>query len=57
VIHGTDDEVITILDARRTRAVLEEQGIDTAYHEFSMGHHVTEESLRVVRDFMAARLL
>ncbi|HEY2090634.1 MAG TPA: alpha/beta hydrolase [Thermoanaerobaculia bacterium] len=57
VVHGTDDDVVRVLDARRTRAILEEHGIDTAYHEFPMGHHVTEESLRVVRDFMAARLL
>lgn len=57
VVHGTDDDVIRVNDARRTRAVLEEHGIDTAYHEFPMGHHVTEESLQVVRDFMAARLL
>lgn len=57
VIHGTDDEVVSLNDARRTRAVLEEHGIDTAYQEFPMGHHVTAESLQVVRDFMAARLL
>lgn len=57
VVHGTEDEVIPVNDARRTRAALEEHGIDTTYHEFPMGHHVTDESLRVVRDFMAARLL
>ena len=57
MIHGTEDEMIPVINARRARAVLEEHGIDTAYHEFPMGHHVTEESLRIVRDFMAARLL
>ena len=57
VVHGTDDEVIPVNEARRTRAVLEEHGIDTEYHEFSMGHHVIDESLSVVRHFMAARLL
>lgn len=55
--HGTEDEVVPVNDARRTRAILEEHGIDTTYHEFPMGHHVTEESLSVVRHFMAARLL
>lgn len=57
VIHGTDDDVIPVVNARRTRAVLEEHGIDTTYQEFPMGHQVTEESLNLVRDFMAARLL
>ena len=57
IVHGTDDEVVPVIHARRTRAVLEEHGIDTTYQEFPMGHHVTEESLSLVRDFMAARLL
>ncbi len=57
VVHGTADDRIPVINARRMRAVLEEHGIDTEYHEFLMGHHVTDESLSVVRHFMAARLL
>jgi len=57
VIHGTGDDVLPVVNARRTRAVLESHGIDTTYQEFPMAHHVTEESLNLVRDFMAARLL
>jgi phospholipase/carboxylesterase len=57
VIHGTDDDVIPVVNARRTRAILEDHGVDTTYQEFPMGHNVTEESLNLVRDFMAARLL
>jgi phospholipase/carboxylesterase len=57
VVHGSEDEVVRVIEARRTRAILEEHGIDTAYHEFPMGHHVTDESLQTVKDFMAARLL
>ncbi|HEX7191826.1 MAG TPA: dienelactone hydrolase family protein [Thermoanaerobaculia bacterium] len=57
IVHGTEDEVVRLIDAQKTRAILEEHGIDTEYHEFPMGHHVTDESLRVVSDFMAARLL
>lgn len=57
MIHGTGDDVVPVVNARRARAVLEEHGIDTEYHEFPMGHHVTDESLSVVRHFMAARLL
>jgi phospholipase/carboxylesterase len=57
MIHGTEDDKIAVNDARRGRAILEEHGIDTTYEEFPMGHHVTAESLSVVRHFMAARLL
>jgi phospholipase/carboxylesterase len=57
IVHGTADDRIPVNKARRARAVLEEHGVDTTYHEFPMGHHVTDESLQAVRDFMAARLL
>ena len=57
VVHGTADDVIPILAAWRTRGVLESQGVEVDYHEFRMGHQVSEESMRVVADFMARRLL
>jgi phospholipase/carboxylesterase len=57
VVHGSVDDVIPVNAARRTRAVLEEHGIDTEYHEYPMGHHVTDASLAAVKRFMAARLL
>jgi predicted esterase len=32
--------------------VLEENGVAPEYHEFPMGHHVTAESMAVVRAFL-----
>jgi phospholipase/carboxylesterase len=52
IIHGTEDEMIPLFGARRTRFVLEENGVRPEYHEFPMGHHVTEESMAVVRGFL-----
>ena len=52
IVHGIDDEVIPVLAARRTRRVLEDHGLEPDYHEFPMGHWVTDESLRVVGDFI-----
>jgi phospholipase/carboxylesterase len=52
IIHGTEDEMVPVLNARRTRFVLEENGVRPEYHEFPMGHHVTPESLEVVREFL-----
>jgi phospholipase/carboxylesterase len=57
IVHGTQDDMIPVLAARRARRVLEDQGIDVEYHEFPMGHQVTEESMALVGGFMARRLL
>lgn len=56
IVHGTDDDMIPVSAARRTRFILEEHGVRPEYHEFPMGHHVTEESMRVVGEFVRARL-
>jgi phospholipase/carboxylesterase len=52
IVHGTQDDMIPVIAARRTRRVLEEHGIEPEYHEFAMGHHVTEESMAVVSEFI-----
>jgi phospholipase/carboxylesterase len=50
--HGTQDEVIPVLVAHRTRRVLESHGVDVEYHEFEMGHQISQESLKIVGDFI-----
>lgn len=52
VIHGTGDDMIPVLAARRARRILEENGLEPEYHEFPMGHHVTPESMDVVKRFL-----
>ena len=52
IIHGTQDEMLPVLVARRMRHVLEEHGVAPEYHEFPMGHSVTPESLEVVTHFL-----
>ena len=52
LVHGTGDEVIPLLAAHRARRTLEAHGLQPEYHEFPMGHHVTEESLAVVAAFI-----
>lgn len=52
LIHGTQDDMIPVLAARRTRHILEEHGLAPEYHELPMGHHVTPESMEVVREFL-----
>jgi phospholipase/carboxylesterase len=52
VIHGTGDDVIPVLAARRARMLLGEHGIEPEYHEFPMALQVTAESMAVVREFL-----
>jgi len=52
IVHGTEDDMIPLWGAQRTRLVLEENGVAPEYHEFPMGHQVTPESMAVVREFL-----
>jgi len=52
IVHGTEDDMIPLWAAQRTRLVLEENGVAPEYHEFPMGHQVTAESMAVVRAFL-----
>ncbi len=52
MVHGTEDDMIPVLAARRARRVLEEHGVKIEYHEFPMGHYVTPESMAAVGDFL-----
>jgi phospholipase/carboxylesterase len=56
MIHGTQDDMIPVLAARRARRMLEQHGVHPEYHEFAMGHYVTPESMAVVRDFLLRQL-
>jgi phospholipase/carboxylesterase len=56
IVHGTLDEMINVNMARRARRVLEEKGLNPEFHEFPMGHQVSQESIVVVRDFIQRAL-
>jgi phospholipase/carboxylesterase len=57
VVHGTADDMIPLLAAHRTRRVLEDHGVDVDYHEYAMGHQVSDESMSAVAHFMARQLM
>ena len=56
MVHGTDDDMIPVLAARRARRILESHRVELEYHEFPMGHQVTPESIAVVADFLRRQL-
>jgi phospholipase/carboxylesterase len=52
IAHGIYDDVVPVAYARRARHVLEEAGLDVAYHEYPMQHAVSPEEIEVVRRFL-----
>jgi len=52
IVHGSFDEMINVNMARRARRVLEQSGLDPEYHEFPMGHQVSQESMQIVGEFI-----
>ncbi|MEO1387607.1 MAG: esterase [Cyanobacteria bacterium J06634_6] len=51
LLHGTQDPVVPLPKALDTKAQLEKQNLDVAYHEFEMGHEVSLDALRVASTF------
>jgi phospholipase/carboxylesterase len=54
--HGTADDVVPVVNARRARHLLEEHGVSAEYHEFPIGHGVSQEELVALRAFLQATL-
>ena len=45
VAHGTSDTMISVEDARKSRDFLEAEGYSPEYHEYPMGHEISQELL------------
>ena len=54
--HGIQDELLPVDWARRSRDTLLKLGVDFEYHEFNMGHQVSEESLAVINTWLEKQL-
>ena len=54
--HGEQDTMIPVEWGRASRDRLQQFGIDLTYHEFSMGHSVSIESLEVVSAWLQQHL-
>ena len=50
--HGTQDSMLPVDWARRSRDTLQKLEVNLEYHEFDMGHQVTEESLIVISKWL-----
>ncbi len=50
--HGTRDQILPFLYGQTTRAKLEEAGCDLQWHQYSMGHEISDAELRDLRDWL-----
>jgi len=54
--HGIQDPLLPVAWARRSRDLLQNLGANLQYHEFDMGHQVSEESLAVINTWLEKQL-
>ncbi len=52
VIHGTQDDVLPIQNARNSQLKLNQLGIKFDYHELPMGHTVSTETLQLINEWL-----
>jgi phospholipase/carboxylesterase len=52
IAHGTMDDVVPVLYARKARMTLEQHGFDVEYHEYPMGHQVVMEEVQEAKAFI-----
>lgn len=51
LLHGTQDPVVPIHQAHRTKSALDDMAIDVEYHEVVMGHEISLQVLEIARKF------
>lgn len=56
VVHGTADMVLPIFNGRASRELLSSLPVELTYHEYPMGHEVSQESLRDVTTWLSDQL-
>jgi phospholipase/carboxylesterase len=56
VVHGTADIVLPISYGRASRQLLSSLPVELTYHEYRIGHEVSQESLADVTAWLSARL-
>jgi len=54
--HGLQDPLLPVEWARRSRATLQKLEVQLEYHEFDMGHNISEESLSVIAAWIGKQL-
>lgn len=57
ILHGTQDAMLPVERARESREAVRAFGVRLTYREFDMGHEIRPEALRVLEQWLDARVL
>ncbi|HEY4721093.1 MAG TPA: alpha/beta fold hydrolase, partial [Anaerolineae bacterium] len=52
ILHGLEDELVSIGWARKARTALESMGAAVEYHEYPVGHKVSPQGLRDIEEWL-----
>ncbi|MEM8641672.1 MAG: alpha/beta hydrolase [Cyanobacteria bacterium P01_G01_bin.54] len=52
MIHGSEDAIVPLSQARQAKQELEQAGSTVTYHELTMGHQIPVEAIARVREFI-----
>ncbi len=56
VVHGTSDLVLPVHHSRASHQLLSSLPVELTYHEYSMGHEISQESLSDVMAWLSTQL-
>ncbi len=57
VIHGTQDQMISVDLARESRGALAKLGVPASYREYEMGHEINPDALRRIVSWLDEKVL
>ncbi len=57
VIHGTEDQMVSVELARESRDALAELGVPTSYREFEMAHEINPDALRQLVSWLDEKVM
>lgn len=52
ISHGTEDGVIPVAEARRSLRFLQEEGYTPEYHEYAIGHEISQDVVQDLRTWI-----
>ncbi len=56
LVHGTEDEIVTVDGSRKARETLAAEGYEAQLKEYPMGHQIVQEEINLIRTFLMDKL-
>lgn len=56
LVHGTQDEIVTVDGSRKARTTLSNEGYTVKHQEYEMGHQIIQEEIVLIRNYLSTAL-